>query len=133
MIEPKQRVIFLDKIHLFNGLRENELAGIAQSLVEREIPKGRVVFKRGDKPDGFYMVYKGKVNITRPAEGGEQFLAWLAPGDYFGEEALFENRTRSATITAMDDSILLFLSKNGFDKLLAQYEKLKPNFQVAIK
>ena len=125
--------MFLDKVHLFSGLKEDQLSGIAQSLVERETPSGKVIFKRGDKPDGFYMVYKGKVKVTRPGDNGEEFLAWLAPGDYFGEEALFEKRTRSATITAMDDSVILFLSREGFDKLLIQYEKLKPNFLVAIK
>ena len=133
MIELKQRVIFLDKVHLFSGLNEEQLAGIGQTLIEREVPSGRVIFKRSDKPDGFYMVYKGKVKVTRPSEKGEDFLTWLAPGDYFGEEALFENRTRSATITAMEDCVLLFLSRDGFEKLLLQYERLKPNFKVAIK
>ncbi len=133
MIELKQRVIFLDKMHLFNGLKEEQLAGIGQTLAEREAPSGSIIIKRGDKPDGFYMVYKGKVKVTRPSEKGEDFLAWLAPGDYFGEEALFENRNRSATITAMEDCVLLFLSRDGFEKLLTQYERLKPNFKVAIK
>jgi CRP-like cAMP-binding protein len=133
VIELKQRVMFLDKVHLFNGLKEDQLSGIAQSLTEREVSSGNIIFKRGDKPDGFYMVYKGKVKVSRPSDKGEDFLAWLAPGDYFGEEALFENRTRSATITAMEDTVILFLSREGFDKLLIQYEKLKPNFLVAIK
>ncbi len=125
--------MFLDKIHLFNGLKEEQLSGIGQKLTEREVSAGSVIFKRGDKPDGFYMVYKGKVKVTRPREVGEDFLAWLAPGDYFGEEALFENRNRSATITAMEDCVLLFLSRDGFEQLLTQYEKLRPNFKVAIK
>ena len=125
--------MFLDKIHLFNGLKEEQLAGIAQTLTEREVPSGSVIFKRGDKPDGFYMIYKGKIKVSRPSERGEDFLAWLAPGDYFGEEALFENRTRSATISTMEDCVLLFLSRDGFEKLLTKYENLRPNFKVAIK
>ncbi len=134
MIELKQRIIFLDKIHLFNGLKEGQLAGIAQTLVEREVSNGQLIFKRNDKPDGFYLIYKGRVRITRPREqGGEDFLAWLAPGDYFGEEALFENRNRSASISAMEDCIFLYLSRDGFEKLLENYERLRPNFKVAIK
>jgi CRP-like cAMP-binding protein len=108
VIELKQRIIFLDKIHLFNGLKEEQLSGIAQTLVEREISNGQLIFKRNDKPDGFYIIYKGRVRITRPREeGGEDFLAWLSPGDYFGEEALFENRNRSASVSAMEDCIFL--------------------------
>lgn len=134
MIEFKQIVIFLDKMHLFSGLDEGQLSGIANKLVEQEVSSGAVIFRRGDKPDGFYMVYKGRVKVTVPAaEKGERQVALLYGGDYFGEEALFENRTRSATITAEEDTILLFLSRPGFDSLLTQYEKLKPNFQVSIK
>ncbi len=133
MIELKQRVIFLDKIHLFNGLKEEQLSGIGQTLVEKEMAAGQIIFKKNDKPDGFYMIFKGRVKVTRPREDGEDFLAWLVPGDYFGEEALFENRNRSATISATEDSVLLFLSREGFESLLKQHEKLKPNFKVAIK
>ena len=81
MIELKQRVIFLDKIHLFNGLKEEQLSGIGQTLVEKEMAAGQIVFKKNDKPDGFYMIFKGRVKVTRPREDGEDFLAWLVPGD----------------------------------------------------
>lgn len=134
MIEIKQRVIFLDKIHLFSGLDQDQLAGIASRLVEKEVSAGEVVIRRGDKPDGFYMVVKGKVKVTLPTvEKGERQIAVLYPNDYFGEEALFENRNRSATITAVEPATLLFISRAGFEALLAQYEKLKPNFLVSIK
>ncbi|RJP55512.1 MAG: cyclic nucleotide-binding domain-containing protein [Anaerolineaceae bacterium] len=133
MIDIEHRAGFLDRIHLFNGLKEGELEGIAAKLEERAYAKDDVIFERGAKPDGFYMIFKGKVKVARPREKGEEFLAWLTAGDYFGEEALFENRNRSATIRAMEDSALFFLSRQDFDSLLAKYPKLEPNFQVAIK
>jgi hypothetical protein len=134
VIDTKQRVILLNKIHLFSGLKEDQLAGIAVKFDEVEAPVGKVVFKRGDKPDGFYIVFKGKVNVSRPhPQQGEEVIIWLVAGDYFGEEALVENRNRSATITAAEDAILLFLSRKHFDELLGTYPKLKPNFLVAIK
>lgn len=134
MIEFKDIVIFLDKVHLFSGLDQEQLGGIASKLVEIEVPAGTPIIKRGDKPDGFYMLYKGKVKVTKPdAEKGERQLAVLYGGDYFGEEALFENRTRSANVTAVEDCVLFFMSPPVFNSLINQYEKLKPNFQVAIK
>lgn len=133
MIEPKQLIAFLDRIHLFNGLTEEDLAGIAAKVEERALPADTIVFKRGDKPDGFYLIYKGRVKVTRPRERGEDFLAWLGPSDYFGEEALFENRNRSATIQTVENSTLLFLSRSHFEDLIKKYDKLKPNFEVAIK
>jgi len=134
VIELKERAFFLNKIHLFNGLKEDQLAAIGVKFDEREVPAGKVIFERGAKPDGFYMIFKGKVKISRArAKGGEDFLAWLSAGDYFGEEALFENRTRSATVSAMEDSVIFFLNREGFEDLLAKYARLRPNFLVAIK
>ncbi len=133
MIEHKHRAGFLDKIHLFNGLKIDDLEDIAIKLEERSLPANTVIFERGAKPDGFYMIYRGKVKVTRPRDRGEDFLATLSAGDYFGEEALFEKRDRSATITTMDDSVVFFLSRRDFESLLTKYEVLKPNFKVAIK
>ena len=134
MIEINQRVGLIRKIHLFTGLKEDQLAGIGAKFEEREVPAKQVVFKQGDKPDGFYIVFKGKVNVTRPLQKkGEEVLIWLVAGDYFGEEALVENRNRSATITTMEDTILLFLTREHFEELLVKYSNLKPNFMVAIK
>ncbi|KAA0273216.1 MAG: cyclic nucleotide-binding domain-containing protein, partial [Chloroflexi bacterium] len=134
MSDIQARVILLDKIHLFNGLDQDQLADIATKLEDRTAPAGTVIFKRTDPPDGFYMIFRGKVKVTIPAgEKGERRIGVLYGGDYFGEEALFENRNRSATVTAEDNTELLFLSRHGFDFLLNQYEKLRPNFQVTIK
>jgi len=134
VIEINQRVGLIRKIHLFTGLKEDQLAGIGAKFEEREVPAKQVVFKQGDKPDGFYIVFKGKVNVTRPLQKkGEEVLIWLVAGDYFGEEALVENRNRSATITTMEDTILLFLTREHFEELLVKYSNLKPNFMVAIK
>lgn len=133
MIELKDRVSFLNRIHLFSGLKEDQLAGIAGELEERIYKANEVIFERGAEPDGFYLIFKGKVNVTRPRDKGSDFLAFLITGDYFGEEALFEKRNRSATLTAAEESTILFLSRADFDNLLIQYDKLKPNFLVAIK
>jgi len=133
MVEAKELVFFLNKIHLFGGLKEDQLKGIAANLEERSYPTDSIIFQRGARPDGFYLIYKGRVKVTHPTEKGDDFLAWLSAGDYFGEEALFEKRNRSATIRTVEDSIILFLSRADFEDLLKQYEKLRPNFLVAIK
>ncbi len=134
MIENNQRAAFLDKMHLFSGLDLTQLGVIGTRLVEKEVSAGTVVIKRGDKPDGFYMIYKGKAKVTAPGpENKDKQLATLYPGDYFGEEALFENRNRVANVIASEHCTLLFISREGFEVLLSQYEKLRPNFQVSIK
>ena len=93
------------------------------------MPANHIVFKRGDKPEGFYIVFKGKVNVLRPHDKkGEEVLIWLVAGDYFGEEALVENRNRSATITAVEDTTLLFLTRAHFEELLVKYSEPETEF-----
>jgi CRP-like cAMP-binding protein len=134
VIETPQRIAFLDKVHLFSGLDQGQLQGIAPQLVETEASAGTVVFKRGDKPNGFYMIFKGRVKVTVPhPDTGERQIATLHAGDYFGEEGLFENAPRSATITTVEDCQMFFISRQLFDSLISQYEILQPNFKVAIK
>ncbi len=134
IIDIKQRAVFLNRIHIFSGIRETELEGIAADLEEMNLPAKTTIFKRGDRPDGFYLIYKGKTKVTRPNEKGEEeTLAYLSAGDYFGEEALFEKRNRSATLTVEEDALLLFMSRPLFDELIRTYEKLRPNFIVTIK
>jgi CRP-like cAMP-binding protein len=134
VIEQSLLVSFLDRVHLFHGLDKAQLAGVAERFVDSTVPQGTVIFKRGDKPDGFYLVYKGRVKVSIPqGKNEERQLAYLVAGDYFGEEALFEKSTRSATITAMEETVLLYLSPLLFDALVKQYTPLQPNFRVAIK
>ncbi|MDO8754836.1 MAG: cyclic nucleotide-binding domain-containing protein [Anaerolineales bacterium] len=133
MIEINERNVFLNKIHLFNGLKDEQLTGISVKLEERVYPADAIIFDFGEKPDGFYLIYKGKVKVVRPRERGDDFLAWLTAGDYFGELALFERRNRSATVIAVEETVILFLSLEGFEDLLEKYGKLRPNFLVSIK
>lgn len=135
-MELKQRVDLINKIHLFNGLKEDELADIAVKFEERYYKANETVFNFNDKPDGFYIVTDGKVNILRPDKKDKTKdppYIWLVHGDYFGEEALVENRARSATIIAYENTKVLFMSRANFESLLGKHPKLKPNFLVAIK
>jgi len=134
-MELRARVNLINKIHLFNGMGEKELADIATKFEERAAAPNQVIFKRGEKADGFYIITQGKVNVLRPDEKTrkDRVWIWLVTGDYFGEEALVEKRNRSATLMAVEDTTLLFLSRVHFEALLQKYELLKPNFLVAIK
>ena len=132
-IELSARIAFLKKIHLFHGLEEDELTAIAGELDEVAVPKDGVVFKQDTKADSFYLIYAGSVRIVRRQNNREIQLARLVREDYFGEMALVEKRRRSATITALADTVLLVLSRQDFEKLYKQKPTLKLNLEVAIR
>ena len=132
-IERSARIAFLKKIHLFFGLEEDEFASIVEELDEMQVAKGEIVFKQDGAAEGFYMIFGGKVRVVRKLDGRENQLALLVKNDYFGEMGIMGNRRRSATVTALEDTSLLVLSKGDFDKLFKEHPKLRGNLEIAVR
>lgn len=132
-IDIPARIAFLKKIHIFSGLEDDDFVSVAERLQEMNVQKGEVVFKQDGPADSFYMIYGGSVRIVRRQEGREHQLALLVRNDYFGELALVSNRRRSATVTALQDTSLLLLSRADFQKLFKDHPEIKYNLEIAVQ
>jgi len=109
----------LKKISLFETLLEHELAKIEKSCWPEKAAKDTVLFKEGEAGDRCYIILQGEVRISKFIPNiGEEALAILKPGDYFGEMALIDNFPRSAHAIVNVDAELLTLSKTELDKIL---------------
>lgn len=96
---------------LFRELSPEAAQALVDSMEETHLPRGEVLFHEGDAGDRVYVVIEGKVKIGRHApDGRENLLAILGPGQMFGELSLFAPGPRSATVTAVTDAVLLWLS-----------------------
>lgn len=96
---------------LFSGLGPEATAALVDSMEETQLPRGDVLFHEGDAGDRVFVVIEGKVKLGRRApDGRENLLAILGPGQMFGELSLFDPGPRSATVTAVTDSVLWGLS-----------------------
>ncbi|MGD8695421.1 MAG: cyclic nucleotide-binding domain-containing protein, partial [Syntrophobacterales bacterium] len=82
--------------------------------------KGAVVFREGDPGNLMYIIQSGGVEISQLQEGKEVVLALLERGDFFGEMALVDQRPRSATVTTIQPTRLLPLSRSSFLERVAQ-------------
>src|SRR5512140_1702828 len=78
------------------------------------------------------MLFSGAVEVVRENGHGSQWLARLVPGDYFGEESLLAHKRTNATVRAIEETVLLCLTKNDFNIVLKQMTQLKANFSVAV-
>jgi CRP/FNR family cyclic AMP-dependent transcriptional regulator len=100
---------------LFSGLDDEAAQALSAMMVESHLPRGEVLFREGDDGDRLYVVTEGKVKLGRSsADGRENLLAILGPGQMFGELSLFDPGPRSATVTAVTDCTLQSL---GHDEL----------------
>ncbi|MFH0872879.1 MAG: cyclic nucleotide-binding domain-containing protein [bacterium] len=112
-------------IYLFKGLSNEELALISAITAEKDFTKEEVVFKEGEAGDAFYLVLEGQIRISKYVIGaGEEALAILDKGSYFGEMALIDEFPRSASAIAHTDCRLLLMDKADFSQLLSNHKEL---------
>jgi CRP-like cAMP-binding protein len=109
----------LKKINLFSSLTDDELEEIEKICVKETFAKDTIMFLEGDPGNKCYVIVKGEVRISKIIPNiGEEALAVLKPGDYFGEMALIDNFPRSAHAIANTDIEVLTVTKADLDKVL---------------
>jgi len=121
-------VTLLRSIPMFQGLGEEDLNALAQSLVERSFLAGKQIMAQGDAGSEMYIVASGHVNIFLPGESSRRVsLKDIARGEYFGELALFDDKPRSASALATTDAVLLALSRETLSGYLADRPRAAMN------
>lgn len=122
MPPPKIRTsAFLANLPLFKALGAAELERIAAGTTERHVPRGEILFAKGDPCRGFHAVVYGQVKLAfvTPA-GSEKVLEILGPGMSFGEALMFMDQPYVVMAQALADSMLLHVAKDTVEAELAR-------------
>ena len=109
-LRPPPETELLAGIHMFAPLAPASLEFLARRLVAEEVDAGTVIVREGDPSDRFYVIARGRVDVT---QGGQQ-LRVEGPGEFFGEIGLLREVPRTATVTAVEDARLLTLTREDF-------------------
>jgi len=72
---------------------------------------GETIIRQGDVGDCMYVVQSGRVEVVQSSEYGEQHLAFLESGNFFGEMSVFEKEVRSATVKSAGEACVLTVDK----------------------
>lgn len=109
-------------LHPFLGtLTVDEMAELLRHAHTRRLPAGRIVFRKDDPGDGLYGVLAGRIVVSvESVSGKELILNMFGPGEFFGEIALLDGKGRTATATAREPAVLLFLGRADFLPFLAR-------------
>ena len=70
-----------------------------------------IIIRQGEMGDCMYVVQSGRVEVVQSSEYGEQHLAFLESGDFFGEMCVFEKAVRSATVKSAGEARVLKVDK----------------------
>lgn len=116
----------LRRVPLFTGVSDEDLTGLAPQLRRHAYRKGTMIFHKDQAGDALYIIESGRVRIFLPAEGGEELTIppFLESGDVFGDMALLDDRPRSASADALEDTVAYTLGRDEFQRYLAATPRL---------
>lgn len=108
----------LKKQVLFEDISDKEMGKLAKVIKELSLKKDELLFKEGDDTKGIYMIRSGKIEITKVTpDGWKQTIAVLTPDHFFGELSILEKRKHEAIAIAIENTELLKLPKEEFEKM----------------
>ncbi len=115
------KILYLKKIDIFEELSVGELAAVASITETRRKPEDAIVIREGNVGETLYLLIDGEVSVIKGFETEHEVqLDRIMSSDYFGEMALFEDETRSATIKTERPSTFLVLHKQEFKEIVKE-------------
>jgi CRP-like cAMP-binding protein len=104
----------LSKVRLFSSMSKRDLQRIAKASDEIDVPAGKVLVEQGTRGREAFVVIRGTATVRR---NGRK-VASLGPGDHFGELALLDGGSRTATIVADTEMTVLVIGQREFTGVL---------------
>jgi len=121
----------LRRSSLFQFLTEEHYEKLRALLKEESYDFGDLLVKQGDPADAFYVLASGRARVVKTDQAGEEIaLASLKPGDSFGESALIEGGTRTATVRCSTAVEALRLGRDDFLQLTEKIPALKHHLEL---
>lgn len=106
----------LRSVPIFAGLDAASADALERLCETRSFAEGAVVVSEAEPGDALFVLVRGKVKVVLYGESGREVIlsVFSRPGDVFGEMSLLDDAPRSATVSAMEPSTLLVLSRADF-------------------
>lgn len=105
---------------IFASLPSAHIESLLSCFERQKVGAGEVIVRQNDPGDYYYVIERGRAEVSRSVAGVSIELADLKSGDAFGEEALIAETSRNATVRMKTDGILLRLDRADFNRLLRE-------------
>lgn len=90
-----------------------------QSFPRQSYAAGQTIVAEGEPGSTGYIIESGRCEVSRTVDGQKTVLRTMNPGDVFGETAVLTEAARTATVTALEDTVVHVVSRDAFDDALA--------------
>ena len=115
----------LKQIHYFSKLPDNVIANLAKVAQKRHYDSEQVIYIEDDPAEYIYILETGWVKATRmTSEGREQAMAFMKPGNIFGDIAVFTDTNYPASVTALEPVEVWVIPAQEFLALLKRHPEL---------
>ena len=119
---------FLKSIPYFSGLDPAELGSVRKYIFERPVEKGEIILLEGEPVEYLYFVASGVVKVFKTsAEGKEQILNIVRPGESFNDVSIFDDGPNPASAQAMGPVVLYGIRKNELKTILQSHSEIALN------
>lgn len=109
----------LARMPLFSDLSHERIVALAEHSRGKRLPKGEMLFQKGDHARGFYVVVYGQVKLAFPASNGNEKVVDIVGGQQsFGEAVMLAQHTYPVFAQALADSLLVFVPREAVFTLL---------------
>ena len=129
-VERLQIAELIKSIYIFKKTNETQLNLVLDRLEISEVSDGEVIFEEGKPPEKLYIILNGRIRITRIHKERRQIVGVLDRGDIFGFEMLEYDRPCLTTTTALGNTILLCLDREGTKLILQNTPTLNLDLQI---
>ena len=124
----------LRRSSLFQFLPEEHFEKLRSLLREEHYEFGDIIVRQGEPADSFYVLLSGRARVVKADQNGTEIvLATLKPGDSFGEAALAEHGTRSATVRCSTGVETLRLDRADFLEVAKENPELKQHLEMTAR
>ncbi len=99
---------------------------ILKAFQSKIVPKGTMIIQDAVEPDAMYLVLEGEVEVSKIDEAGDKVvLSYLREGEVFGEIGLVEKRLTTATVTAVEQTVVLFLERQRYAEFVKNHPQIE--------
>jgi CRP/FNR family transcriptional regulator, cyclic AMP receptor protein len=129
----EESIALLGQVPVFETLAAEDLQHVAEVAVPRSFAPHQVIFREGDNSDTCYVVRSGHARAMREhIDGRTLALAHFGPGDIFGELAMFDDESRSATVETLDAVDAIALAGSDMRRLLRQHPDIAVKLVISL-
>ncbi|WP_017670717.1 cyclic nucleotide-binding and patatin-like phospholipase domain-containing protein [Blastomonas sp. AAP53] len=117
---------------LFAGVDQAAIAALSDRAQRLDLPAGNVLVRQGDSADSLYFLETGRLRVLIETPAGRKAVAQIEAGEPVGELAFFGGGTRTATLQASRDSVVMVLDRQSYDAVVSEFPQLVPAILTAV-